>query len=65
MRISKQTKKAGLSLIGGMLGYIVAKRYCHEEIYPFTLIGGFIGTLIGEETIKEAPAIPQRMERFN
>ncbi|WP_062056092.1 hypothetical protein [Aquimarina longa] len=53
MRISKNTQKAGLTLIGSMLGFIVAKRYSPKETYPFILIGGFIGSVLGEELISE------------
>lgn len=49
MRISKNTQKAGWILIGSMLGFIVAKKYVPKETYPFILIGGFIGTCLGEE----------------
>ncbi|WP_299187609.1 hypothetical protein [uncultured Aquimarina sp.] len=53
MRISKNTQKAGWVLIGSMLGFIVAKKYAKKETYPFILIGGFIGTCLGEELIAE------------
>ncbi|KAA1244534.1 hypothetical protein [Aquimarina sp. RZ0] len=53
MKVSKNTKKAGWTLIGSMLGFIVAKKYSPKETYPFILIGGFIGTCLGEELINE------------
>ncbi len=53
MRVSKNTQKAGLALIGSMLGFIVAKKYSPKETYPFILIGGFIGSCLGEELIPE------------
>ncbi|TSE03945.1 hypothetical protein FOF46_28180 [Aquimarina algiphila] len=55
MKVSKNTKKAGLILIGSMLGFIVAKKYSPKETYPFILIGGFLGNVLGEELIKEIP----------
>ena len=56
MKISKNTQKAGLALMGSMLGFIIAKKYCPHETYPFILIGGFIGTCIGEEFIEDKTA---------
>ncbi len=53
MKVSKNTKKAGLALVGSMLGFILAKKYTPNETYPFILIGGFIGSCIGEELIPE------------
>ncbi len=53
MRLSKNTKKAGLTLMGSMLGFIVAKKYAPKETYPFILIGGFLGSVLGEELIIE------------
>ncbi|WP_271783682.1 hypothetical protein [Aquimarina algiphila] len=53
MKVSKNTKKAGLILIGSMLGFIVAKKYSPKETYPFILIGGFLGNVLGEELIHE------------
>lgn len=53
MNVSKNTKKAGWTFVGSMLGFIVAKKYSPKETYPFILIGGFIGTCLGEELIKE------------
>ena len=53
MKVSEHTQKAGCVLIGSMLGFIIAKKYCPKESYPFILIGGFIGTCLGEELIKE------------
>jgi ABC-type multidrug transport system permease subunit len=53
MRLSKNSKKAGLALIGSLAGFLAAKRLKAEEIYPFILIGGFIGNYIGEEYIPE------------
>ncbi|MBQ4818885.1 hypothetical protein [Aquimarina sp. MMG016] len=53
MRVSKNTQKAGWILIGSMLGFIIAKKYSPKETYPFILIGGFIGTCLGEQLIPE------------
>ena len=53
MKISKNTQKAALALVGSMLGFIVAKKYSPKETYPFILIGGFVGNFLGEELIKE------------
>ncbi|WP_199915025.1 hypothetical protein [Aquimarina sp. Aq107] len=53
MKVSKNTQKAGWVLIGSMLGFIVAKKYAPKETYPFVLIGGFIGTCLGEELISQ------------
>lgn len=58
MELSKNSKKAGLALMGSMLGFIVAKKYAPKETYPFILLGGFIGNFIGEEFIvEEVPRI--------
>ncbi len=51
--VSKNTKKASLALMGSMLGFIVAKKYAPKDSYPFILIGGFIGSCLGEELISE------------
>ena len=53
MRLSKNSKKAGLALIGSMAGFLVAKHLKSEETYPFILIGGFVGNFVGEEYIPE------------
>ena len=53
MRLSNNTKKAGLVVIGSMLGFILAKKYTPDENYPLILLGGFIGSCIGEELIKD------------
>ena len=53
MNVSKNTQKAALGLVGSMLGFIIAKKYSPKETYPFILIGGFIGTCLSEELIKE------------
>lgn len=53
MKLSKNTKKAGLALMGSMLGFIAAKKYAPKETYPFILIGGFLGSVLGEELITE------------
>ncbi|WP_271729090.1 hypothetical protein [Aquimarina algiphila] len=53
MKFSKNTKKAGLTLVGSMLGFIIAKKYSPKETYPFILIGGFLGSVLGEELIVE------------
>ncbi len=59
MKLSKNTKKAGLALVGSMLGFIIAKKYTPKETYPFILIGGFLGSVVGEELISE-----DRVERI-
>ena len=51
MKISKNSQKACLTLMGSMLGFIIAKKYSPKETYPFILIGGFIGSVLGEELI--------------
>lgn len=51
MKVSKNTKKATLALVGSMLGFIIAKKYAPKESYPFILLGGFIGNCLGEELI--------------
>jgi len=53
MRLSKNTKKAGLALIGSMAGFLMAKQLKIEDYYPFILLGGFLGNTIGEELILE------------
>ncbi|MBQ0733934.1 hypothetical protein [Aquimarina celericrescens] len=53
MGLSKNTKKAGLALMGSMLGFMAAKKYAPKETYPFILIGGFLGSVLGEELIIE------------
>ena len=53
MTLSKNSKKAGLALIGSMAGFLVAKHLKSEETYPFILIGGFVGNFVGEEYIPE------------
>ena len=53
MRLSKNSKKAGLALIGSMAGFLISKWSKTEEVYPFILIGGFLGNYIGEEYILE------------
>ncbi len=58
MKLSKNTQKASLALVGSMLGFIIAKKYAPKETYPFILIGGFIGSVLGEELIKEVMPPP-------
>ena len=58
MRLSKNSKKAGLALIGSMAGFLAAKWLKTEEVYPFILIGGFVGNYIGEEYIPEENCMP-------
>ena len=53
MKLSKNTKKAGLALIGSMAGFLMAKQLRIEDYYPFILLGGFLGNTIGEELIPE------------
>jgi hypothetical protein len=53
MQLSKNTKKAGLALIGSMAGFLMAKQLKIEDYYPFILLGGFLGNTIGEELILE------------
>lgn len=58
MRLSKNSKKAGLALIGSLAGILAAKWCKTEEVYPFILIGGFLGNYIGEEYIPEEGCEP-------
>jgi hypothetical protein len=60
MKLSKNTKKAGLALIGSMAGFLMAKQLKIEDYYPFILLGGFLGNTIGEELIPEE-CNPQNM----
>ena len=53
MKLSKNSKKAGLALVGSMAGFLMAKRLEIKEYYPFVLLGGFLGTTLGEELIAE------------
>ena len=53
MRLSKNSKKAGLALVGSLAGFLAAKKFNTEDTFPFILIGGFIGNYIGEEYIPE------------
>lgn len=43
MRLSKDSKKAGLALVGSLAGFLAAKQLNTEDTFPFILIGGFIG----------------------
>ena len=53
MKLSKNTKKAGLALIGSMTGFLLAKQMKIEDYYPYILLGGFVGNTLGEELIPE------------
>ena len=53
MKLSKNTKKAGLALVGSLAGFLMAKHLKIEDYYPFILLGGFLGNTIGEEMIPE------------
>lgn len=53
MKLSKNTKKAGLALVGSMAGFMVAKHFNIEDYYPLILLGGFLGNTLGEELIQE------------
>ncbi len=53
MKLSKNTKKAGLALVGSLTGFVIAKHLRIEDYYPFILLGGFLGNTIGEEMIPE------------
>lgn len=53
MKLSKNTKKAGLALVGSMTGFLIARQMKIEDYYPFILLGGFLGNTIGEELIPE------------
>lgn len=53
MRLSKNSKKAGLALMGSLAGFLAAKQLNTEDTFLFILIGGFIGNYIGEEYIPE------------
>jgi len=61
MKLSKNTKKAGLALIGSMAGFLMAKQLKIEDYYPFILLGGFLGNTIGEELIPEECRIPNTL----
>ena len=54
MKLSKNSKKAGIALAGSLLGYWVAKRMQKKESTPYILIFGFIGSCLGEELINES-----------
>lgn len=53
MKLSKNTKKAGLALVGSLAGFVIAKHLRIEDYYPFILLGGFLGNTLGEEMIPE------------
>ncbi|PTB97995.1 hypothetical protein C9994_00110 [Marivirga lumbricoides] len=53
MKLSKNTQKAGLALMGSMAGFLLAKQLKIEDYYPFILLGGFLGNTVGEELIPE------------
>lgn len=53
MKLSKNTKKAGLALVGSMTGFLIARQMKIEDYYPFILLGGFLGNTLGEELIPE------------
>ncbi len=53
MKISKNTKKAGLALAGSIVAMLIAKRLKIKDYNPAVLLGGFIGSTIGEELIPE------------
>ena len=53
MKISKNTKKAGLALIGSLTGFMIARHMKIENNYPYILLGGFVGNTLGEELIPE------------
>ena len=61
MRLSKNTKKAGLALIGSMAGFLVARKMKIEDYYPFILFGGFVGNTLGEELIPEECKPPRAL----
>ena len=61
MKLSKNTKKAGLALIGSMAGFLMAKQLKIEDYYPFILLGGFLGNTIGEELIPEECQAPNAL----
>jgi hypothetical protein len=61
MKLSKNTKKAGLALIGSMAGFLMAKQLKIEDYYPFILLGGFLGNTIGEELIPEECQTPNAL----
>lgn len=64
INLSKNTQKAAFALVGSMLGFIVAKKYSPKETYPFILIGGFVGNLLGEELIEEPVSGDVSLERY-
>jgi len=57
MKLSKNTKKAGLALAGSVTGYLIAKQLGKKDNYLYILIGGFIGSCIGEELLQDKKQI--------
>ena len=53
MNFSKNSKKAGVTLVGSLVGYWIAKQMGKKDNYPYILIYGFIGSCIAEELLEE------------
>ena len=53
MNFSKNSKKAGVTLVGSLAGYWIAKRMGKKDNYPYILIYGFIGGCIAEELLDD------------
>lgn len=53
MNFSKNSKKAGIALAGSLIGYWIAKQLSKKDNYPYILIGGFIGSCLGEELLEK------------
>lgn len=53
MKLSKNTKKAGLALVGSMSAFLLARQLKIKDYYPYVLLGGFIGSTLGEELLSE------------
>lgn len=53
MKLSKNTKKAGLSLAGSLAAFLLARHLKIKDYYPYVLLGGFIGNTLGEELLPE------------
>jgi len=61
MKLSKNTKKAGLALIGSMSAFLLARQLKIKDYYPYVLLGGFIGNTLGEELLPEECEVKQSL----
>ena len=50
--MNRATVKAGLAVVGSLLGYAVARQTKAEDTLPYVLLGGFFGTFVGEEFVE-------------